>query len=99
MTVPAPCTSGGTPPAGAAAASAGPMPPSTPLDIRLGLTQAAGVAHPLRWGIISASQIASDWVKCLQDVPGATVAAVAARDLGRAQEFAAAHGVSKAYGR
>ena len=28
------------------------LPPSTPLDLRLGLTDAAATAHPLRWGIV-----------------------------------------------
>ena len=28
------------------------LPGRTPLDIRLGLTNAADVAHPLRWGIL-----------------------------------------------
>ena len=78
-------------------ASAG-LAPTTPLDVRLGLTDPADVAHELRWGIVSASPIASDWVKCLQDVPGASVVAVAARDLGRAQEFATAHGIPAAHG-
>ena len=65
-------------------------PMSTPLDIRQRLTQEADVNHPLRWGIISASAIASDWIKSLQDVPGASVTAVAARDLDRANAYAEA---------
>ncbi len=72
-------------------------PMSTPMDIRLGKTAEDGVHHRLCWGIISASAIASDWIKSLQDVPGATVTAVAARDMGRAQAYADAHGVAKAY--
>eukprot|EP01052_Picozoa_sp_SAG31_P037605 SAG31_NODE_4883_length_2886_cov_1.720488_3_plen_416_part_00 len=80
------------------AAAAADLAPSTPLDVRLGLTDPADVAHKLRWGIVSASSIASDWVKCLQDVPGASVTAVAARDLSRAQAFAVAHGIPTAYG-
>ena len=43
-------------------------PMNTPLDIRMGLTKEEGINHPLRWGIISASAIASDWIKSLQDV-------------------------------
>ena len=73
-------------------------PMSTPLDIRMGLTKEEGINHPLRWGIISASAIASDWVKSLQDVPGATTVAVAASDLDRAQAYAEAHGINKGYG-
>ena len=58
------------------------FPMNTPLDIRLGLTHENGIHHNLRWGIISASAISSDWVKSLQDVPGASVAAIAARGHG-----------------
>ena len=73
-------------------------PMSTPLDIRLGQTREQDVEFPLRWGIISASAIASDWIKSLQDVPGASVTAVAARDEDRAAAYAEAHGVATAYG-
>ncbi|MCZ6643542.1 MAG: Gfo/Idh/MocA family oxidoreductase [Gammaproteobacteria bacterium] len=72
-------------------------PMSTPMDIRLGHTQEDGVNFKLRWGIISASAIASDWIKSLQDVPGASVAAVAARDKDRADAYAEAHGIETAY--
>ena len=73
-------------------------PMSTPLDIRLGQTDEKGIEFPLRWGIISASAIASDWIKSLQDVPGASVTAVAARDKSRAIAYAEAHGIPAAYG-
>lgn len=63
----------------------------------MGLTDPSGVHFPLRWGIISASAIASDWIKSLQDVPGATVTAVAARDKSRAEVYAEAHGIPTAY--
>ena len=72
-------------------------PMNTPMDIRLGLTHEDGIHHKLRWGIISASSISSDWVKSLQDVPGASVAAIAARDMDRAQAFAEAHEIPTAY--
>ena len=72
-------------------------PMNTPMDIRLGKTSEEGIHHPLRWGIISASAIASDWIKSLQDVPGASVSAVAARDMGRARAYADAHEIPKAY--
>lgn len=72
-------------------------PMNTPMDIRQGKTREEGIRHPLRWGIISASAIASDWIKSLQDVPGARVTAVAARDMERAEAYAKAHGVSTAY--
>jgi len=73
-------------------------PVNTPMDIRLGLTREEDVNFPLRWGIISASAIASDWIKSLQDVPGASVAAIAARDKDRAEAYANAHGIPTAYG-
>ena len=73
------------------------FPVNTPMDIRLGLTRADGIHHKLRWGIISASAISSDWVKSLQDVPGASVVANAARDLDRARAYADAHGIPKSY--
>eukprot|EP01050_Picozoa_sp_SAG11_P043687 SAG11_NODE_20827_length_437_cov_1.068047_1_plen_102_part_10 len=57
-------------------------PPTTPLDIRLGLTSAEGIHHTLRWGVVSASAIASDWIKSLQDVPGAVLQAVWVRVCG-----------------
>ena len=72
-------------------------PLATPMDIRLGQTKEEDIDFPLRWGIISASAIASDWIKSLQDVPGASVTAVAARDKARADAYAEAHGVPNAY--
>ena len=73
------------------------LPMNTPLDIRQGVTRSQDINYPLRWGIISASAIASDWIKSLQDVPGASVTAVAARDMARAQAYADAHGIARAY--
>ena len=73
-------------------------PMNTPMDVRRGLTDEDGIRRPLRWGIISASAIASDWIKSLQEVPGASVTAVAARDKGRADLYAEAHGIPAAYG-
>ena len=73
------------------------FPMNTPMDIRLGLTNEDGIHHKLRWGIISASSISSDWVKSLQDVPGAQFAAIAARDMDRARAFADAHEIPTAY--
>ncbi len=72
-------------------------PMSTPMDIRLGQTQEDGINFKLRWGIMTASSISSDWVKSLQDVPGASVTAMAARDKDRAVAFADAHGIPTAY--
>ena len=73
------------------------FPMNTPLDIRLGVTHEDGIHHKLRWGIIAASAISSDWVKSLQDVPGASVVAVAARDKDRARAYADAHGIPTSY--
>lgn len=73
------------------------FPMNTPMDIRLGLTREEDINHELRWGIISASSISSDWVKSLQDVPGAKFTAIAARDMDRARAFADAHEISRAY--
>ena len=41
------------------------IPLSTPLDIRRGLTSAADVAFPLRWGILGAGNISGMWVEAL----------------------------------
>ncbi|XP_066426106.1 trans-1,2-dihydrobenzene-1,2-diol dehydrogenase [Molothrus aeneus] len=55
---------------------------------------------PTRWGICSAGAISHDFVLALQTLPPEehTVAAVAARDLGRARGFAQRFGVPRAYG-
>lgn len=73
-------------------------PLNTPLDVRRGFTDEDGIRFPLRWGIISASAIASDWIKALQEVPGAQITAIAARDKTRAELYASAHGIPSAYG-
>jgi len=72
----------------------------TPLDIRLGLTTAEDVNHPLRWGLIGTGNISSDWAKTLKNVPGAVLSSVAARDSSKAADFAAKYGferVSESY--
>ena len=71
---------------------------STPLDIRLGLTNSADIAFPLRWGILGAGRISAQWVMSLLACPGATVTAVGARDISRAKEFADRLDISSAYG-
>ncbi|MCY3812647.1 MAG: Gfo/Idh/MocA family oxidoreductase [Gammaproteobacteria bacterium] len=73
------------------------LPPSTPLDVRQGVTDAKDIAHPLRWGILGTGNISAQWVWCLQQVPGATTVAAAARDKDRAQAFADRHGIGTAY--
>ena len=74
------------------------MPLSTPLDIRRGITNAADVAFPLRWGILGAGNISGMWVEALHACEGAIVSAVAARELDRAEAFARRYGVNTAYG-
>ena len=74
------------------------LPAALPLDVRRGLTAAADAAHPLRWGILGAGSIATQWVEALAACAGATVTAVAARDRSRAEQFAARFGIATAYG-
>uniref|UniRef100_A0A7N5K462 Dihydrodiol dehydrogenase n=1 Tax=Ailuropoda melanoleuca TaxID=9646 RepID=A0A7N5K462_AILME len=54
----------------------------------------------LRWGIVSAGLISSDFTTVLRTLPRSEhqVVAVAARDLSRAKEFARKHDIPKAYG-
>mmetsp|Transcript_22299 Transcript_22299/g.31313 ORF Transcript_22299/g.31313 Transcript_22299/m.31313 type:complete len:402 (+) Transcript_22299:224-1429(+) len=54
--------------------------------------------NPIRWGILSAGKIASDYAKAISVTDGATTHAVAARSLERAQTFARDHGISTSYG-
>ena len=72
-----------------------PLPAALPLDLRRGLTDAADAAHPLRWGILGAGSIATQWVEALAACAGATVTA---RDRSRAEQFAARFGIATAYG-
>ena len=73
------------------------LPPYTPLDVRRGVTDAAAVAHPLRWGILGAGAISAQWVESLRACKGASVTAVAAREMSRAQAFADVLDIPKAY--
>lgn len=66
-----------------------------PLDVTQG-TDASRVTK-LRWGILGASNIASDWCKSLRDVEGAEVTAIAARSLERVTAWADTHGVPQRY--
>ena len=72
--------------------------PSTPLDVRLGLTSAGDVQHKLRWGILGTGRISAQWVLSLREVPGAEIVAVAAREEGRARTFADTYDIPDAYG-
>ncbi|XP_044526941.1 trans-1,2-dihydrobenzene-1,2-diol dehydrogenase [Gracilinanus agilis] len=58
------------------------------------------MARALRWGVLSAGLISHDFVTALRSLPRSEhqVVAVAARDLGRAQDFARRHEIPKAYG-
>lgn len=51
-----------------------------------------------RWGVLATGRIAGTVVDDLALVEGAERLAVASRDLGRAERFAAEHGVERAYG-
>ena len=62
------------------------------------MTDAGDTAFPLRWGILGAGSISTQWVEALAACPGATVTAVAARDRARAEQFAARFGIAAAYG-
>lgn len=56
------------------------------------------MTEPLRIGILGAARIAPRAVIDPARAIGATVVAVAARDAGRAQEYADEHGIDRAYG-
>ncbi len=56
------------------------------------------MSEPLRIGILGAARIAGKAVVGPAKAIGAELVAVAARDLGRAQAYAAEHGIAKAYG-
>ena len=69
----------------------------SPLDVRLGLTKGSDVDFPLRWGIIGVGEISRQFVCSSRECSGATMAAVASRSLDKANSFAVAHGVEKAF--
>ncbi|MFQ5350271.1 MAG: Gfo/Idh/MocA family protein, partial [Thermoanaerobaculia bacterium] len=52
----------------------------------------------IRWGILSTARIASKVCRAIQSAEGAEVVAVASRDAGRAERWAAEHGVARDYG-
>jgi len=51
----------------------------------------------IRWGIVSAGNIANTFASDIHHVPNAHVGAVAARNLASATEFAGKHGIANAY--
>lgn len=73
-----------------------------PLDVLPGPAVADSLPadRPVRWGILATGKIATAFVSDLAQLPEADVeiAAVAARRLESAEEFAAVHGVGTAYG-
>eukprot|EP00984_Skeletonema_dohrnii_P012365 scaffold5001_cov112-Skeletonema_dohrnii-CCMP3373.AAC.7 len=54
--------------------------------------------NPIKWGILSAGRIASDYAKAITITDGAVASAVAARCPTKAKEFATLHGIDKSYG-
>ena len=54
--------------------------------------------EPIRWGILCAGKISSDFAKAIAITEGAEVAAVAARSYAKAESFARSHGILKAFG-
>ncbi|WNM27270.1 Gfo/Idh/MocA family oxidoreductase [Demequina capsici] len=60
---------------------------------------APGQGEPsLRWGVIGPGSIAGWFVSAMRTRTAQTVAAVSSRSLERAEEFAARHGIARAYG-
>ncbi len=55
-------------------------------------------SSPVRWGVLGAGGIAGKFCADLVRTPGNTLAAVAARDAGRAADFAARFGAPRSYG-
>lgn len=53
---------------------------------------------PLKWGLVGCGRVCHDFTQALKHLPTASVVACSARDLKRAKEFAAKHGIPKAYG-
>jgi dihydrodiol dehydrogenase / D-xylose 1-dehydrogenase (NADP) len=58
----------------------------------------AAFGSSVRWGILSAGKISSDFAKAIAITEGAECAAVAARNGDKASEFAKLHNIPKSYG-
>ena len=54
--------------------------------------------HSVKWGILSAGNIANTFAEALGDAEGSELQAVAARDAERAAAFAEKHGAARSYG-
>lgn len=52
----------------------------------------------VKWGILACGVIAKAFAEALKEAEGSVLTAVAARDLGRAKDFAETYGAAKAYG-
>ena len=75
--------------------------PSSPrtASSRVPMRPALGIAVAvLRWGILGPGRIAPRLVRGLAQTERGDLVAVASRDLGRAREFAARHGIGAAFG-
>lgn len=56
------------------------------------------VDQPVRWGVLGTALIATKVGKAIRNAAGAELAAIASRDLGRAQAWGRQHGATRAYG-
>lgn len=56
------------------------------------------MSHIIKWGIIAPGHIAQRFAQHLSSLPNAKIIAVGSRNLERAQQFAKAHNVERAYG-
>jgi predicted dehydrogenase len=56
------------------------------------------VTETIRWGVVGPGRIADKVTEDFPHVPGAAPVAVASRDLDRARDFAARHGIERAHG-
>lgn len=52
----------------------------------------------VKWGILACGTIANSFAEAVKEAAGSELHAVSARDAARAQEFAAKHGATRAYG-
>lgn len=59
---------------------------------------ATSYGENIRWGILSAGKISSDFVKAISITDGAQASAVAARSHAKAESFASEHSIPAAYG-
>jgi predicted dehydrogenase len=54
--------------------------------------------RPIRWGLLAAGKIAHALAQAVREAEGGQLVAVAARDAGRAAEFARTHDIPRSYG-